>query len=125
MESVRAVAERWLAAEPDADVRDEIERLLDGPPDLLAERFVGGLEFGTAGLRAEIGAGPRRMNRLVVRRAAAGLADHLSAEGTASAGCWWASTLGARVATSHSTPRGCWRRAGSARCWWTNRCRLR
>lgn len=86
MESVRAVAERWLAAEPDADVRDEIERLLDGPPDLLAERFVGGLEFGTAGLRAEIGAGPRRMNRLVVRRAAAGLADHLSAEGTASAG---------------------------------------
>lgn len=86
MDSVRAVAERWLAAEPDADVRDETERLLAGPTDVLAERFVGGLEFGTAGLRAEIGAGPRRMNRLVVRRAAAGLADHLLAAGSASAG---------------------------------------
>lgn len=86
MESVRAVAERWLAAEPDADVRDEIERLLDGPSGVLEERFVGGLEFGTAGLRAEMGAGPRRMNRLVVRRAAAGLADHLLAEGRSAGG---------------------------------------
>ena len=34
---------------------------------------------GTAGLRAEVGAGPLRMNRLVVRQAAAGLADWLLA----------------------------------------------
>lgn len=77
--SARIRAEAWLAAEPDADVRDEIAALLAGPSDELVERFTGGLTFGTAGLRAAIGAGPRRMNRLVVRRAAAGLVDHLLA----------------------------------------------
>ena len=78
-ESARAEAERWLAAEPDADIRDELEALLAGPEDELAERFDGRLQFGTAGLRAAVGAGPQRMNRLVVRQAAAGLAVYLLA----------------------------------------------
>ena len=47
----------------------------------LAERFSGTLEFGTAGLRGALGAGPMRMNRVVVTRAAAGLAAYLRAEG--------------------------------------------
>ena len=68
--AAREVAERWLAAEPDDDVRDELRALLDGPDDVLAERFGGQLMFGTAGLRAAVGAGPLRMNRLVVRQAA-------------------------------------------------------
>ena len=48
-------------------------QLRDGPRDELAARFSGRLTFGTAGLRAEVGAGPLRMNRLVVRQAAAEL----------------------------------------------------
>ena len=76
---VRTRAEAWSAAEPDADGRDEIAELLAGPTDVLVERFTGRLTFGTAGLRAAIGAGPLRMNRLVVRQAAAGLVDHLLA----------------------------------------------
>ena len=84
-ESLRARVEAWLAAEPDADVRDEIVGILNGPFDELRDRFSGGLTFGTAGLRAAIGAGPRRMNRLVVRQAAAGLVDHLLAEVPAAA----------------------------------------
>jgi phosphomannomutase len=75
----RAVAERWLAGEPDDDIRDELSDLLGGPSDALAERFAGRLQFGTAGLRAAVGAGPLRMNRLVVRQAAAGLAAYLLA----------------------------------------------
>ncbi len=63
---------RWLDAEPDDDIRAELQALLDGPDDELAERFGGRLMFGTAGLRAAVGAGPLRMNRLVVRQAAAG-----------------------------------------------------
>lgn len=72
-------ARAWLAAEPDADIRAELAALIDGPPSELQARFEGSLQFGTAGLRAAIGAGPLRMNRLVVRQAAAGLGDHLLA----------------------------------------------
>ena len=77
--SLRATAEAWLAAEPDADMREELGALLHGSEDDLRERFTGRLQFGTAGLRAAVGVGPQRMNRLVVRQAAAGLADYLLA----------------------------------------------
>lgn len=77
--AARSVAERWLTAEPDDDMRAELRDLLAGPPDALAARFAGRLQFGTAGLRAAVGAGPLRMNRLVVRQTAAGLVDHLLA----------------------------------------------
>ena len=78
-DDVRSTAARWLDAEPDDDIRAELQALLDGPDDELAARFGGRLMFGTAGLRAAVGAGPLRMNRLVVRQAARGLADHLLA----------------------------------------------
>lgn len=77
--SIRATAEAWLAAEPDADMREELGALLHGSEEELRERFTGRLQFGTAGLRAAVGVGPQRMNRLVVRQAAAGLADYLLA----------------------------------------------
>ncbi len=73
----------WLAAEPDEDLRDELGALLEDPSAQavaeVADRFSGPLTFGTAGLRGAVAAGPRRMNRLVVRQAAAGLVDHLLA----------------------------------------------
>jgi phosphomannomutase len=72
-----STAQAWLAAEPDDDIREELASLLaaaqTGDIDDLAERFAGSLQFGTAGLRAAVAAGPMRMNRLVVRQAAAGL----------------------------------------------------
>jgi phosphomannomutase len=77
--SVEQTAQRWLAAEPDADIRDELAALIAGDPVALGDRFAGQLTFGTAGLRAAVGAGPLRMNRLVVRQAAAGLAAYLQA----------------------------------------------
>lgn len=88
MSAHRTTAEKWLASEPDEDIRAELRGLLDGDADALDERFAHGLTFGTAGLRAAIGAGPSRMNRLVVRRAAAALVDHLLSKvpGAANAG---------------------------------------
>ncbi len=77
MSDFRSEARRWLAAEPDADMREELESLLAGSDDELAVRFDGRLQFGTAGLRAAVGAGPQRMNRLVVQQAAAGLVEYL------------------------------------------------
>jgi phosphomannomutase len=79
LDRARQTAERWLASEPDDDMRTELAELLAGDPRTLVDRFTGRLQFGTAGLRAAVGAGPQRMNRLVVRQAAAGLVAHLLA----------------------------------------------
>jgi phosphomannomutase len=75
--SDRARAEDWLEQDPDPETRAELRALLDDP-EALAERFGAKLEFGTAGLRGELGAGPNRMNRVTVMRAAAGLAAVLT-----------------------------------------------
>ncbi|MEU4509754.1 phospho-sugar mutase [Nonomuraea wenchangensis] len=69
----RALA--WLAQDPDPDTRAELGTLIEREYlDELLDRFGAKLEFGTAGLRGELGAGPNRMNRVTVMRAAAGLA---------------------------------------------------
>jgi phosphomannomutase len=78
--SYRAQAEEWLEQDPDPETRAELRGLLDDP-EALAERFGAKLEFGTAGLRGELGAGPNRMNRVTVMRAAAGLASVLTSGG--------------------------------------------
>ena len=73
-------ARAWLAQDPDPDTRGELAALLrDGDTAALRERFDGRLEFGTAGLRGPLGAGPLRMNRVTVMRAAAGLCGWLRA----------------------------------------------
>ncbi|MCL2723307.1 MAG: phospho-sugar mutase [Polyangiaceae bacterium] len=77
-----ARAKQWAENDPDPAARAEIEALLAssdiGKTDL-ADRFAGSLEFGTAGLRGIIGAGPNRMNRAVVIRTTWGLARFLHA----------------------------------------------
>ncbi|WP_231386629.1 phospho-sugar mutase [Gordonia polyisoprenivorans] len=79
-----ARAAHWCAHDPDAATRAELGVLITGArshdPEALAElrsRCAGPLEFGTAGLRAAVGAGESRMNTAVVIRATAGLARYL------------------------------------------------
>ena len=79
-----AAARAWLAQDPDPDTRAEltvlVERAERGDAEAnaeLAARFTGRLQFGTAGLRGALGAGPMRMNRVLVAQAAAGIARFL------------------------------------------------
>lgn len=69
---------RWIERDPEPVTRDELTSLAEaGRQDELDQRFAGRLAFGTAGLRGVVGAGPMRMNRLVVRETSAGLASYL------------------------------------------------
>lgn len=80
VEELKKRARAWAEYDPDPVTRAEIEALLVSPEiertDLM-DRFSSALEFGTAGLRGVIGAGPNRMNRAVVLRTTWGLAEYL------------------------------------------------
>ena len=83
-DDLRAATDAWQAQDPDASTVTALQNLVAksdaGDADALAElesAFAGPLTFGTAGLRAAIGPGPGRMNRVVVSQAAAGFAQWL------------------------------------------------
>ncbi len=82
-------ARRWLVNDPDPATADELRSLLkmaDAEPtseeaSKVVALFTGRIAFGTAGLRAALGPGPNRMNRLVVRQTTAGLMRWFKAKG--------------------------------------------
>jgi phosphomannomutase len=72
----------WIADDPDPVTAAHLQALLDaGDEAALKPLFSGFLQFGTAGLRGPIGAGPSCMNRAVVGRAAAGIASYMAQRG--------------------------------------------
>ncbi len=80
LETLIARARAWQSQDPDAETKAELEALiLAGDEQGLADRFSARLSFGTAGLRGELGAGPNRMNRVLVAQAAVGIARYLKA----------------------------------------------
>jgi len=82
MTDIIALARDWISQDPDPVTSAELQSLVDADdrPEL-AERFAHRLQFGTAGLRGALGAGPSRMNRVMVARAAVGLAAYLRDHG--------------------------------------------
>lgn len=80
LELLVAKAKNWQAQDPDPETRAELDALISAQDEKgLADRFGQRLGFGTAGLRGELGAGPNRMNRVLVAQAAVGIARYLKA----------------------------------------------
>jgi phosphomannomutase len=77
----------WIDQDPDPVTKAQLTDLLlvaQTDSTALAElqdAFSAPLEFGTAGLRGALGAGPNRMNRITVLQAASGLAKYLVQQG--------------------------------------------
>lgn len=72
-------ARAWADQDPDTETRDELVALIEaGDVAALESRMGARLDFGTAGLRGELGAGPNRMNRVLVAQAAAGIRDYVN-----------------------------------------------
>jgi phosphomannomutase len=70
--------ENWIADDPDPVTASALQTLLDaGDEASLRIYFNGFLQFGTAGLRGPNGPGPSCMNRAVVGRTAAGIAQYM------------------------------------------------
>lgn len=70
----------WRDADPDPVTRAAITQMIDSQDvGALEAHFGSGLDFGTGGMRGPMGPGPARMNRVVIRRVTAALADHLVA----------------------------------------------
>lgn len=69
----------WLRGRYDQDVKDEIQGLIDAENTTqLTDSFYKNLEFGTGGMRGELGVGSNRMNKYTVGAATQGLANYLN-----------------------------------------------
>ncbi|MBM6617055.1 phospho-sugar mutase [Bacillus suaedaesalsae] len=73
--------ERWANSyKLETEWKTELENIKGNEKDL-EDRFYKSLEFGTGGMRGEIGVGTNRMNTYTVRKASVGLAQFISAAG--------------------------------------------
>lgn len=69
----------WLRGKYDAETKTSIQQLIDeGNSTQLTDSFYKNLEFGTGGMRGEIGVGSNRMNNYTVGTATQGLANYLN-----------------------------------------------
>ncbi len=79
---LRLEVEEWIANDPDPKTSQLLQHWLEIENESeLAKSFNGFLEFGTAGLRGPLRPGPSGMNRAVVGRTAAAIAQYLKARG--------------------------------------------
>lgn len=68
----------WLTGNYDDDTKSKIQQLIDaGKETDLTDSFYKNLEFGTGGMRGEMGVGCNRMNKYTVGSATQGFANYL------------------------------------------------
>ncbi|MBN8209327.1 phospho-sugar mutase [Bacillus sp. NTK071] len=73
--------QRWTTATSlDEELKRDLEAL-KGQDKAIEDAFYKNLEFGTGGMRGEIGPGTNRMNLYTIRKASEGLAQYIDAHG--------------------------------------------
>ncbi|ENQ3080195.1 phospho-sugar mutase [Bacillus cereus] len=73
--------ERWISfADLDAELKQQLEEM-QSDEKKIEDSFYKNLEFGTGGMRGELGAGTNRLNVYTVRKATEGLAHFIEKQG--------------------------------------------
>ena len=77
MVDLNKVYQEWLKKVSDPSLKQELKSIQEEPRKI-ADRFFKVIDFGTAGLRGELGAGTNFMNIYTVARATQGIADYMN-----------------------------------------------
>eukprot|EP00755_Sulcionema_specki_P015591 Sspe_Gene.59821::Locus_32893_Transcript_2_3_Confidence_0.500_Length_1824::g.59821::m.59821/K15779/PGM2; phosphoglucomutase / phosphopentomutase len=78
---LKAAVDQWLRWDDNPETRKAVEEAVERKDIAeLKKMFKGRVQFGTAGLRAEMGAGTARMNDVTVRQATRGLVEYVKRE---------------------------------------------
>lgn len=81
MTTISTLVDQWLAWDRNEETRKEIQDLRDAKNEAKLQTLLGvRMAFGTAGLRARMGAGNSQMNHLTVIQTAQGLAAYMRAQ---------------------------------------------
>lgn len=78
MDPILLAAQGWLTDFFDADVRNEVQNLIDTNTEELKDRFYKQMEFGTGGMRGMMGAGTNRINKYTLGKSTQGLSNYLN-----------------------------------------------
>ncbi|WP_214807105.1 phospho-sugar mutase [Exiguobacterium sp. s102] len=74
-------SQQWITySNLNSELKSELHTILDQPKEL-EDRFYKALEFGTGGMRGELGVGTNRLNTYTVRKAIDGLARYIVEQG--------------------------------------------
>jgi len=77
MDAILETAKSWLTDFFDADVKKEVQNLIDTNTEELKDRFYKNMEFGTGGMRGMMGAGTNRINKYTLGKSTQGLSNYL------------------------------------------------
>ncbi|HKJ06232.1 MAG TPA: phospho-sugar mutase [Flavobacteriaceae bacterium] len=77
MSTILENAKLWLTNTFDADIKQQVQEMIDKDEELLKDSFYKSLEFGTGGMRGIMGPGTNRINKYTLGKATQGLANYL------------------------------------------------
>lgn len=77
MNTILETAKSWLTNFFDADVRAEVQKLIDTDTEELKDRFYKNMEFGTGGMRGMMGVGTNRINKYTLGKSTQGLSNYI------------------------------------------------